>query len=196
MTGLVFAAKGPAQVWINGEPARVSGIGDSEGAVIRQQVLTDAPLLRAGVVAMRIAAPFDSHAGDVLPEPVAFSTARGLVRTGDWCEQGLATFSGALEYVREIEIAERSRHASVILDLGDVRATADVRVNGQAVATLLAPPWRCEIGRWLQPGANRLSITVANTLSNHYSVGIPSPYAFPHQNPSGLLGPVRLWFDS
>lgn len=196
MTGLVFAAKGPAQVWINGEPARVSGIGDSEGAVIRQQVLTDAPLLRAGVVVMRIAAPFDSHAGDVLPEPVAFSTARGLVRTGDWCEQGLATFSGALEYVREIEIPERSRHASVILDLGDVRATADVRVNGQAVATLLAPPWRCEIGRWLQPGGNRLSITVANTLSNHYSVGIPSPYAFPHQNPSGLLGPVRLWFDS
>lgn len=194
-TGFLFSAKGPAQVWVNGEPARVCSVGEPQGAVIRQQVLTAAPLLRTGMVVMRIAAPPDSHAGDVLPEPVAFSTDRGLVRTGDWCEQGLATYSGALEYLREIDIPERARHSSVTLDLGDVRATAEVRVNGHPVATLLAPPWRCEIGRWLQTGSNRLSITVANTLSNHYSVGIPSPYAFPHQNRSGLLGPVRLFFD-
>ena len=43
-----------------------------------------------------------------------------------------------------------------------------------------------------QSGENELTIIVANTLANHYSVGIPTPYAFPHQTPSGLFGPVNL----
>jgi hypothetical protein len=44
----------------------------------------------------------------------------------------------------------------------------------------------------LQSGRNNLTIQIANTLANHYSVGIPTPYAFPHQTRSGLFGPVRL----
>ena len=65
-------------------------------------------------------------------------------------------------------------------------------MNGQVAATLIAPPWNCDITGFIKPGENELSITVANTLANHYSVGIPSPYAFDHQTPSGLMGPVRL----
>jgi hypothetical protein len=47
----------------------------------------------------------------------------------------------------------------------------------------------------VQVGRNNLTIQVANTLANHYSVGIPTPYAFPHQTRSGLFGPVRLMHE-
>ena len=67
-----------------------------------------------------------------------------------------------------------------------------MEVNGRVAATLIAPPWKCDITPFLRIGKNKLSITVANTLANHYSVGIPTPYAFDHQTPSGLFGPVRL----
>ena len=65
-------------------------------------------------------------------------------------------------------------------------------MNGEVAATLIAPPWKCDITPFLRIGKNELSITVANTLANHYSVGIPTPYAFDHQTRSGLFGPVSL----
>ena len=71
-------------------------------------------------------------------------------------------------------------------------ATAEVRVNDKLVGTLSAPPWRVDVTEWVHHGTNTLAIHVANTLANHYSVGIPTPYAFPHQTRSGLFGPVRL----
>jgi hypothetical protein len=76
--------------------------------------------------------------------------------------------------------------------LGDVAATAQVRINGQPAATLVAPPWRADITEHVRAGANVVSICVANTLSNHYSVGIPTPYAFQEQCRSGLFGPVSI----
>jgi hypothetical protein len=105
----------------------------------------------------------------------------------------MATYSGAATYSRVIEYGQHGQR--VTLDLGRVSATAEVRVNGRIAATLVAPPWKCDITSLLQPGANDLSITVANTLANHYSVGFPTPYAFDNQTPSGLFGPVCLIHD-
>ena len=82
--------------------------------------------------------------------------------------------------------------SQIALDLGQLNATAEVRVNGHVAATLIAPPWTCEITPFLKPGKNQLLITIANTLANHYSVGIPTPYAFDSQTRSGLFGPVVL----
>ena len=79
-----------------------------------------------------------------------------------------------------------------MLDLGDLSATAEVRVNDIPAGVLSAPPWRVDITELVHDGTNTLVIHVANTLANHYSVGIPTPYAFPHQTRSGLFGPVRL----
>jgi hypothetical protein len=73
-----------------------------------------------------------------------------------------------------------------------VAATAEVLVNGISAGVLSAPPWRVDVTELVQAGDNTLIVRVANTLANHYSVGIPTPYAFPHQTRSGLFGPVRL----
>jgi hypothetical protein len=78
---------------------------------------------------------------------------------------------------------------------GEVRVTAEVRVNGRTAATLVAAPWQVYLTPHLHPGENELVIAVANTLANHYSAGIPTPYAFPEQTRSGLLGPARLVFS-
>ncbi len=82
-----------------------------------------------------------------------------------------------------------------VLDLGEVAATAEVRVNGIRAAVLSAPPWRVDVTELLQAGRNIVVIRVANTLANHYSVGIPTPYAFERQTRSGLIGPVRLLIE-
>jgi len=185
-----FLARGPACLWINGATQSLDLMEITPDGNYRYQAalieLAKAPC----VLALMVAAPADSQAGDALPEPVHFECGSGTIPLGDWCQYGLATYSGTATYSRAFEISHiKSR---IVLDLGQLNATAEVRVNGHIAATLIAPPWKCEITPFLKPGKNRLSITVANTLANHYSVGIPTPYAFDSQTRSGLFGPVAL----
>lgn len=53
-----------------------------------------------------------------------------------------------------------------MLDLGNVRESACVRVNGREVATLWSVPYRCLIGRFLHSGDNTLEIEVTNLPAN------------------------------
>jgi hypothetical protein len=141
---------------------------------------------------LRIEAAPEYRAGDVLPEPVRFECSGGQLPAGDWCAHGLAVYSGIGEYQQSFELANWPLEGRLILDLGDVSASAEVRVNGILAAVLSAPPWQVDVTELVQVGTNTVTIRVANTLANHYSVGIPTPYAFPYQTRSGLLGPVRL----
>lgn len=52
------------------------------------------------------------------------------------------------------------------LDLGDVRESAVVYVNGQRVAVLWSVPFRIAIGRWLRAGENTLEVDVTNLPAN------------------------------
>jgi hypothetical protein len=187
-----FLSRGEARAWLDGREVELTA---GEPAVdgcrrYRAQVPVGRP--DPQIMALRVSAPADCHGGDALPEPVSFVCGAGRMPVGDWCEHGLATYSGVVEYRKTLEISEASARGEVHLDLGEVRASAEVRLNGQSVAVLLAPPWSCDLTPFLRAGNNELSIRVANTLANHYSVGIPSPYAFANQTPSGLIGPVTL----
>jgi len=53
-----------------------------------------------------------------------------------------------------------------VLDLGDVRESARVVINGEPVDTLWSVPFRCSIGEYLRPGVNNLDIYVTNLPSN------------------------------
>ena len=81
------------------------------------------------------------------------------------------------------------------LDIGNVAETAEVRVNGKSAGVRIAPPWRFDITRLVEPGDNSLEVLVSNTLANHYSVGIPTQYVYEGQTVSGLLGPVKIEFE-
>lgn len=99
-----------------------------------------------------------------------------------------------------------------VLDLGDVRESARVLVNGQAVTTLWSVPFECKIGKFLKKGENTLRIEVTNLPANAIAdldrrnvewrkfkeinfVDInykKTTYSNWKLMPSGLLGPVKL----
>ena len=101
-----------------------------------------------------------------------------------------------------------------ILDLGDVRESAVVTVNGKYVGTLWAVPFRMPIGDFLVPGENHIAIDVTNLEANRIrdyekrgvkwrifkdaniaSVTNAKKFSFGDWEvvPSGLLSPVTLF---
>lgn len=52
------------------------------------------------------------------------------------------------------------------LDLGKVCESARVKLNGQDLGTLFAPPFRVAVGQALRPGANTLEVEVTNLAAN------------------------------
>lgn len=100
-----------------------------------------------------------------------------------------------------------------ILDLGDVRESARIYVNGKEVNTLWAVPFKCSIGTFLKKGKNSITIEVTNLPANriaemdrknipwrkfkeinlvdiHYKA---TGYGHWEPVPSGLLGPIKLY---
>jgi len=99
-----------------------------------------------------------------------------------------------------------------LLDLGAVRESAAIRLNGKALDTLWALPFSTRIGRYLRPGRNTLEVEVVNLPANRiadydrkgkkwrifYEINFVNVFYKPFSAadwkpvPSGLLGPVRL----
>lgn len=101
---------------------------------------------------------------------------------------------------------------SWLIDLGDVRESARVRINGQDAGTTWAVPFRLDIGAILRPGKNNMEVEVTNLPANRIAAydrrGVKwrifkdinmsslskkgSNYAHWEPMPSGLNGTVRL----
>ncbi len=99
-----------------------------------------------------------------------------------------------------------------MLDLGDVRESARVVINGTPVDTLWSVPFTAYVGKYLRSGENRIEIEVtnlpANSIADYDRRGIEwrrfkdaninnlgykkGKYGHWETIPSGLLGPVRL----
>lgn len=121
---------------------------------------------------------------------------------------GIKYFSGTAVYSTEFRIADPLLGEGFILylDLGEVRETAEVWLNGESAGILWKPPFRVDVTELLVPGTNRLEVAVTN-LWNNRIVGDHQPgikNGFTRTNlkakfnkdspllPSGLLGPVVL----
>lgn len=53
-----------------------------------------------------------------------------------------------------------------ILDLGDVRESARVRINGHDAGTAWAVPYQLKVGQWIKPGVNKIEVEVTNLPAN------------------------------
>lgn len=137
------------------------------------------------------------------------------VSLGSWTEipaEGAKNVMGAACYTTTFTLKSPADVEEWMLDLGDVRESARVRINGQAVAALIAVPYRCLVGKYLRPGVNTLEVEVTNLPANriadmdrrdvpwriykdanivniHYK---KDNYGKWEPVPSGLLGPVHL----
>jgi hypothetical protein len=142
--------------------------------------------------------------------PAALSTAN----LKSWTELGgdeAKRFGGTARYRLEFE-APATPATDWRLDLGDVRESARVRLNGQPVATAWSLPFHVRLGGHLKPGRNVLELDVTNLAANRIRdldqrkvpwkimreinfVNInykPFDAAGWELTPSGLLGPVTL----
>jgi hypothetical protein len=118
---------------------------------------------------------------------------------GDWCTFGLANFSGLGHYQTDVTLDPVSTGTRVILDLGKVAVSAEVKINGISAGIVFIDPYRLDITDFVNAGANRLEIVVANTLANYYSqfkelddAKKPVGGTKSEEKLSGLIGPVQL----
>lgn len=145
----------------------------------------------------------------------AVVSAPDSVSLGSWTElsaEGAKSTMGAACYTTTFTIKNPADAGEWMLDLGDVRESARVRINGQDAGTLFAVPYRCLIGKYLRAGENTLEVEVTNLPANriadmdrrnvpwriykdanivniHYK---KDNYGKWELVPSGLLGPVRV----
>jgi hypothetical protein len=181
LRALAVPAHGEVRVWVDGKELK------SEAG---NRFVVARPEAEPVAVAIRVGQERGRYGGAALPDPIRLECGPGTFAPGDWSENdGLASYSGGAWYRRTVILTAEQARGQVVLDLGRVVSTAEVRVNGRQAGIKVAPPWAVDLSPHVQPGENRIEILVYNTLANHYST-IPTRY---RGSPvSGLLGPVSL----
>lgn len=173
LRAMTVKARGKVQAWVDGKP-----ITDFK---LPQPVAHCVPVL------FRIEQERGYYGGATLQEYITLDCGPGQIALGDWSKvDGLLSYSGGAWYRKMVTIPAAKQ---VILNLGQVVASAEVRVNGKLAGIKVAPPWTVDISDFVKAGANRIEVLVYNTLANHYTT-IPTRYR--GDTTSGLLGPVQL----
>ncbi|GAB6164198.1 glycosyl hydrolase [Thermostilla marina] len=146
--------------------------------------------------------------GPTLPHPQQTDALRSWTEFGD---PEAERFAGAARYTIAVELKNVSGR-SWFLDLGDVRESARVWIDGKPAGVAVAHPFRVEVTGLVHDGKNELTIEVTNLSANRirdldrrgvawkkfYDINIVDHDYHPLDAsqwpvvPSGLLGPVVL----
>jgi hypothetical protein len=144
--------------------------------------------------------------GPVYPGNISTNNLQSWTRMGD---QETRRFAGTARY--EIEFGLENTSGSGILDLGDVKDCARVKLNGMDYGALLGPSFKVKVNN-LQRGKNRLEVEVTNVAANRirdldirgigwrrfYDINLVNIDYMPFDasgweiKDAGLLGPVTL----
>lgn len=147
--------------------------------------------------------------GPVLPEPFSID---GLASWTEAPDKRAESFAGTARYSAVFALDAGGDADQWLLDLGDVRESARVRINGNDVGTLFSLPFQTMIGEYLKQGENHIEVEVTNLAANRIraldreskawrlmkDANIVSVLYGPFDaanwpiKSSGLLGPVRL----
>lgn len=139
------------------------------------------------------------------------------VKLGSWTDidgaMGVKETMGTARYSTSVTLTEADiKAADWLFDLGEVRESARIKVNGHAADTLFALPYRCFIGKYLHKGVNVIEVEVTNLSANRIAdmdrrgvswrifknaniaalKGKVSDYTHWRPMSSGMLGPVKL----
>jgi hypothetical protein len=163
-------------------------VGECEYHPVDQEVRLPGPLPVGTYVELEVRAVDGRRGGALLDSAIEAEVAEVQAPLASWEELGLRALGGHVRY-RTTFTAPADR---VVLDLGDVRGTADVLVNGELVDRLVWAPWRTEITRAVRPGGNELEIVVRGTLAGYLDDASPTTAVAAGQVRTGLFGPVTL----
>jgi len=101
------------------------------------------------------------------PASVHFATLENWITNAD---NGIKFFSGTAVYEKQFALPTDSHipnHTSrLVVDLGNLRELAEVRLNGKPCGIAWTPPFRVDVTDALQPGENRLEVEVVNFWPN------------------------------
>jgi hypothetical protein len=145
--------------------------------------------------------------GPKLPSDFTTGELKSWTEIGD---EEAKRFAGTALYSIEIDIPKSADDWE--MDLGDVRESARVFINGREAAGLYSIPYSVPVGKYLKPGRNLLQIEITNLSANRIrdldlrkeNWKIFHDINFVNQKyeefdaskwpltPSGLLGPVTL----
>ncbi len=121
----------------------------------------------------------------------AFNQTESVRGLGNISIPGLMPeFSGTIRYQIDFNIDKPEAGRIILLDLGEAYETVQVVINGTEAGVKICPPYLVEITGMIIEGDNLLQVDVTNTLVRKYGDNI-FDRSMP-QEPSGLLGPVRL----
>jgi hypothetical protein len=158
-----------------------------------QGVITlDKPLAAGAVVYLRFDADGGHRGGGLLSGPVQARTVSADGDLAEWARYGLGSFGGCVSYRRTIHQPPPGPGDSVLLDLGQVRGSAEILVNQVPAATLTWSPYKADITAYLRPGANDLEVIVRGTLAGYLDCASPTPAVTRGQDRHGLFGPVSV----
>lgn len=148
----------------------------------RQEIVSEPPEPDRVVRTIRL----DSGWSAIVPGGEAASDASARpVGLGSWTAwEGMNHYSGEVVYENELHLeAEDVGTGRVIrLDLGDAEEMTAVDLNGVPLGVRFWKPYRyADVSAAVRPGANKLRVTVTNSLANAYNGA---------SLPSGLFGPV------
>ncbi len=178
------------------EKAWVDGVPLDAKKQIRQsapgvyEITLPEKALRLCTVALQVLPQAGHDGAAVFTEPVKLRCGTGLMKTGDWSKEGsLLYYSGGMYYRKTVLLRDTEITRGVILDLGEVSATCEIRVNGREAGVHIYSPFRSDITELLHHGDNLIEVLVYSTLANHYQT-IPTHYRGDPE--AGLIGPARL----
>ncbi|MFD7635537.1 hypothetical protein ACFV8G_18775, partial [Streptomyces sp. NPDC059873] len=208
---LTVDTQGATTVFIDGREHTVTslaGTGPDSGGVAGAHTVTvdlsaDGPS-GTRTATLRVETRPGHQGGAALAGPVRCEVGPGRIRTGDWEARGLAEYSGGVRYSRVMTLPAdadadagtgtrtRTRTGQVSLDLGRVRGTAEVRVDGVTAGVRVCSPYVFDLTGLAGPGDRTVEITVFGTLAPYLDATSPTHFVFPGQRVTGLMGPVRL----
>ncbi|MGO9199495.1 MAG: glycosyl hydrolase [Limisphaerales bacterium] len=102
----------------------------------------------------------------------------------NWNSQGLPFYGGGVAYRERFQVGQKTGRYAVALR-GWYGSVAKVSVRGRTLGYIDAPPWECDVTKWIEPGDNDVEVTVIGTLKNtlgpHHGnppLGAAGPSAF------------------
>lgn len=191
MERMVFAVYGElVDVVVAGSKVAFKAVGEvAESGINRYEVTLPDVYKRSAEVIFSVKTQTGRQGAAAIAEPVKISTGEGMLAAGDWSKAGaLRYYSGGMIYRKSISI-DSTASRRVMLDLGSVVATCEIKVNGKVVGVRMSPPYSVDITEYIHAGENDIEVLVYSTLSNHYQT-LPTPYR--GEPTAGLLGPVKI----
>lgn len=105
------------------------------------------------------------HGFVIAPErAMTLGKRQGKAREG-WNCQGYPFYAQGVAYSERFELKDSP--GRFLVELTDwYGSVAQVAVNGRFAGYIDAPPWECDVTRWMRAGGNQVEVTVVGTLKN------------------------------